>query len=400
MRAYHSVSGVTVLAAAGLIAGPAPRPPASGAQPNAVLLTATGIEHSPLGDGTALIMGGTSIPQPGERYLDAADALYLGPHGFGGTLQSLFTPENASATSAVRGEQILDATILQKINNGDVSADNPLVVFGYSQSAAISSAVMRQLAGQDVPSDDVHFVLIGNPDNPVGGAAVENSNLPASDVMTSIATPNDLYPTDVYTHEYDGVADFPIYKLNLLADLNAILGFIYEHTTYLSITPDDISNAIPLPTSAADTMVNYSMIPAETLPLVAPLQLIPVIGKPLYDLLEPDVRILVNLGYGNIEHGWAPGDADVVQDHGPFPTNLDFDDVLTALGTGLQNGVSAFLADLQNPETYQITPLVDNPSLAGLIDAGYVIGFLDTPQPTLQEALEGLGHFIQLFTAT
>lgn len=365
-----------------------------------MLLTATGIEHSPLGDGTALIMGGTSIPQPGERYLDAADALYLGPHGFGGTLQSLFTPENASATSAVRGEQILDATILQKINNGDVSADNPLVVFGYSQSAAISSAVMRQLAGQDVPSDDVHFVLIGNPDNPVGGAAVENSNLPASDVMTSIATPNDLYPTDVYTHEYDGVADFPIYKLNLLADLNAILGFIYEHTTYLSITPDDISNAIPLPTSAADTMVNYSMIPAETLPLVAPLQLIPVIGKPLYDLLEPDVRILVNLGYGNIEHGWAPGDADVVQDHGPFPTNLDFDDVLTALGTGLQNGVSAFLADLQNPETYQITPLVDNPSLAGLIDAGYVIGFLDTPQPTLQEALEGLGHFIQLFTAT
>ena len=46
------------------------------------------------------------------------------------------------------------------------------------------------------------------------------------------------------------------------------------------------------------------MIPNDNLPLLEPLLLIPGIGQPLYDLLEPDTRILVNLGYGSITEGW------------------------------------------------------------------------------------------------
>ena len=34
----------------------------------------------------------------------------------------------------------------------------------------------------------------------------------------------------------------------------------------------------------------YYMIPADSLPLLDPLQLIPVIGQPLDDLLEPERR--------------------------------------------------------------------------------------------------------------
>jgi PE-PPE domain len=353
----------------------------------------------PLGDGTALLMGGTSIPQPSQLYLDAADALYLQPRGFGGTLQSLFTPEDVSPTSETRGEQILDSTILQKFDSGDVSAQNPIVVFGYSQSAAISSEVMRELAAQGVPSDDVHFVLIGDPDNPAGGMEIVTSNLSPQYLAANVATPNDLYPTDVYTHEYDGVADSPKYPIDLLSDLNAALGFIYEHGTYLSLTPEQIADAIQLPTTAADTMVNYYIIPAESLPLLDPLRLIPIIGQPLYDLLEPDTQILVNLGYGSIDQGWASGDADLVSASGLFPTDLNLDDVLTALGTGLQTGVSDFIADLGNPDTYQITPLVQNPSLSEVGEAGYLYGFLDTPTPTLSEALQGITELIQAFTA-
>jgi len=92
---------------------------------NAVQLADTSADL-PLGDGTALLMGGTSIPQPSQPYLDAADTLYLQPHGFTGTLQSLFTPENASPTSESRGEQILDSTILQNYNTEDLSAQNPV----------------------------------------------------------------------------------------------------------------------------------------------------------------------------------------------------------------------------------------------------------------------------------
>jgi hypothetical protein len=387
---------------AGLIADSPPLPPIAPlprVQSTAVRLASTDTADSPLGDGTALLMGGTSIPQPSQLYLDAADALYLEPRGFGGTLQSLFTPEDASPTSETRGEQILDSTILQKFDDGAVSAQNPLVVFGYSQSASISSAVMRELAGQGVPSNDVHFVLIGDPDNPAGGSELATSDLSPQYLMANVATPNDLYPTDVYTHEYDGVADFPKYPINLLSDLNAALGFIYEHGTYLSLTPEQISDAIQLPTTAADTMVNYYIIPAESLPLLDPLRLIPIIGQPLYDLLEPDTKILVDLGYGSIDQGWASGDADLVSASGLFPTDLNLGDLSTALGNGLQQGVSDFIADLGNPDTYQITPLVDNPSLSEVAEAGYLYGFLDTPHPTLSEAIQGITELLQAFTA-
>ena len=393
---------VAAIVVAGLIADSPPLLPIAPlprVQSTAVRLASTDAADSPLGDGTALLMGGTSIPQPSQLYLDAADALYLEPRGFGGTLQSLFTPEDASPTSETRGEQILDSTILQKFDDGAVSAQNPLVVFGYSQSASISSAVMRELAGQGVPSNDVHFVLIGDPDNPAGGSELATSDLSPQYLMANVATPNDLYPTDVYTHEYDGVADFPKYPINLLSDLNAALGFIYEHGTYLSLTPEQISDAIQLPTTAADTMANYYIIPEESLPLLDPLRLIPIIGQPLYDLLEPDTKILVDLGYGSIDQGWASGDADLVSASGLFPTDLNLGDLSTALGNGLQQGVSDFIADLGNPDTYQITPLVDNPSLSEVAEAGYLYGFLDTPHPTLSEAVQGITELLQAFTA-
>lgn len=401
MRVSGCLWGVFAIVVAGLspVSPVSPVTPLTAMRTIAVQLVDVTSADSPLGDGTALLMGGTSIPQPSQLYLDAADTLYLQPRGFTGTLQSLFTPEDASPTSETRGEQILDSTILQKFDNGDVTAQNPLVVFGYSQSASISSAVMRELAGQGVPSNDVHFVLIGDPDNPAGGSEVAKSDLSPQYLMANVATPNDLYPTDVYTHEYDGVADFPKYPINLLSDLNAALGFIYEHGTYLSLTPEQISEAIQLPTTAADTMVNYYIIPAESLPLLDPLRLIPIIGQPLYDLLEPDTQILVNLGYGSIDQGWASGDADLVSASGLFPTDLNLGDVLTALGNGLQTGVSDFIADLGNPDTYQITPLVQNPSLSEVGEAGYLYGFLDTPTPTLSEALQGITELIQAFTA-
>jgi hypothetical protein len=402
MGVFGCLRWAAAIAVAGLIAGSAPLLPTASpprVHSTAVRLASTDAADSPLGDGTALLMGGTSIPQPGQPYLDAADALYLQPRGFDGTLQSLFTPEDVSPTSEVRGEQILDSAILQEFDSGNLSAQNPLVVFGYSQSASISTAVMRELAGQGVPSNDVHFVLIGNPDNPAGGSEVVTSNLSPQDLMANVATPNDLYPTDVYTHEYDGVADFPKYPINLLSDLNSALGFIYEHGTYLSLPAEQISDAIQLPTTAADTMVNYYIIPSESLPLLDPLRLIPVIGQPLYDLLEPDTKILVDLGYGSIDQGWAPGAADIVSPSGLFPTDLSFGDISSALANGLQQGVSAFVADLGNPETYQITSLVDNPSLSEVADAGYLYGFLDTPNPTLPEAIQGITELFQAFTS-
>ena len=116
--------------------------------------------------------------------------------------------------------------------------------------------------------------------------------MPSFGATFSGATPDNLYPTDIYTNEYDGFADFPRYPVNLLSDLNALIGIGYEHATYLD--PSELSNVIDLGTYADTT---YYMIPADGLPLLEPLEVIPFIGQPLYDLLEPDMSVLVNLGY-------------------------------------------------------------------------------------------------------
>jgi hypothetical protein len=243
---------------------------------------------------------------------------------------------------------------------------------------------MQQLADQGVPSDDVHFVLVGDTNNPSGGLFDRFDGLAGTDPsLSSIGftlgggpTPDDLYPTDVYTNEYDVVADFPRYPIDFLSDLNAALGII-QHILYPALTSEQIASAVQLPTTAADTLTNFYMIPAETLPLLFPLQFLPVIGQPLYDLLEPDMRILVNLGYGNITDGWDPGPANVPTPFGLFPTDLNWGDVLTALGNGLQQGITDAIQQLQNPDNYDPSAILDNPLLSQFLGVVHAFGYTD-----------------------
>jgi hypothetical protein len=156
---------------------------------------------------------------------------------------------------------------------------------------------------------------------------------------------------------------------------------IYEHLTYLDLSSGQIQNALPLETTG-DALTNYYVIPVENLPLLDPLRLLPVVGNPLADLLQPDMKVLVNLGYGSITDGWSQGPANVPTPFELFRTNLNWGDVLTALENGAQQGIQAAIGDLENPDNYQITPLLDNPSLSALVDAAYTSGLTDTLQPS------------------
>jgi hypothetical protein len=160
-----------------------------------------------------------------------------------------------------------------------------------------------------------------------------------------------------------------------------------------------VASAIELPTSDPDSLASFYMIPSELLPILAPLQLIPILGQPLYELLEPVTRILVNLGYGNIENGWPPGAVDGPGGSGLFP-NVDLGELLSALGNGVQSGITNAIDTLLDPENYQIIPLIEHPSLAAIIQEGYIVGAIDSPTPTLSEALTGLVEFFQGFTDT
>ncbi len=375
-RSAHLTAGVAIVGA-GLLVVPSVAPSPRNVQVRAIQLVDTA--DSPLGDGTALVFGGSGIPIPPPQYVDAADTLYLQPLGFTGTAQSSFTPEGAYpltgvhslglVTSLGQDQQIMVSDIESQIAAGGVSPENPVVVFGYSQSSAASSLMMQQLQAAGVPSDDVHFVLVGDPLNPNGGfantfdfPAGNTSALTALEQGFAPATPSDLYPTDIYTLEYDGFADFPHYTTNLLSDLNALLGIFLVHTEYLDLTPDQINSAMLLPGSEALTgegLTDYYMIPNDNLPILEPLLLIPGIGQPLYDLLEPDTQILVNLGYGSITEGWNQGPANVPTTFGLFP-DINQTQLSDALSNGWQQGVTDALHDLQNPVSYpdQVAPLL------------------------------------------
>lgn len=364
-------------------------------------LTGNNASGQALQDGVAFVLGGSGTPTPPPTYVVAADSLYLQPNGFSGTAEPLTTIERFKDADLLEREEArsLTAAIHDQIAQGQVSAENPLYVFGYSQSAAFSPFTMEQLHADGVASGDVHFVLIGCPVAPDGGLYTRFDIPPGTDAISPInntplgnALPDNLYPTDVYTLEYDPVADFPRYPLDLLSDLNAFIGLFTEHLTYLGLTPEQVATAVPLATSG-DTLVNYHMIPAEYLPLLVPLRLVPVIGIPLYDLLEPDMRILVNLGYGSITQGWDAGPANVETPISLAPPDIPISDVANALSTGLTEGLDAAIKDLQDPSIYQLTPLVDNPVLATLIQTQAVYG--GDPHPS--SILEVLAIWLQAF---
>lgn len=356
---------------------------------------------------TALILGGSGIPTPPQSYVDAAHDLYLVPNGYGAyTPVPLTTPEQyypltganqlTVDTSVAEGVTILDDAIRSQLTAG-----NHVVVLGYSQSSSVISQEAANLAASPNPPspDEVGFILLGDPSTPNGGLTTRYQipgtpplSLPSLGLTFNTApTAGTPYPTAVYNQEYDLAGDAPQYPLNFLSDLNATMGFITQHGGYLNLTPDQINSAVQLPTTGGNT--TYYMIPTPNLPLLALVRLIPLVGDPLADLVQPDLRVLVNLGYGNIENGWSPGPADVPTPIGLWPTNVNPVDVLIALAKGIPQGISDAVNDLKSPQLLDLSPLSlflagantvgwtpsANPSLLELLGAFAIVGNTGTP---------------------
>jgi hypothetical protein len=335
---------------------------------------------SALADTEALIMGPSGFPDPADSYVDAANSMYLHDLPIN-DLIPLTTPEGLYPITGVNslpldpsvaiGESTLDKQILQQVGLG-----NHVDVFGYSQSSTIASLEMTQLHNED-PTAPVSFTLVGDPSNPDGGFLERfvGGSIPSFGVTASGATPSDLYPTEIFTNEYDGFADFPRYPIDILSDLNAYLGIIFEHTAYLN---EDPGNAIDLGPFGETT---YFMNPTEELPLLDILRFIPG-GNPLADLLQPDLSVLVNLGYGSITDGWDTENApDVPTPFGFLPDNINPTELVNALAQGIPEGISKAVADIQAGQ------FTDYSSLQTLVDAAHTFNLTPSDTPTLSELL-------------
>jgi PE-PPE domain/PE family len=337
-------------------------------------LTSAAVQPTLQGTTIGLFMGGSALPIPPPSYVTAM--LNYVNHNFNvlpSNAFALFTPEGyyplvlkslPLTPSISQGVQILDSAIKTTLANNPTGS---VAVLGLSQSADISSLEMINLANPALnpnppTANQLGFTLTGNQMNPNGGffarfpgfPAGQPLQLPALGLTLYGATPsNTIYPTNIFSIEYDGWADFPQYPINFVSDLNAVLGIAFVHGTYPSLNPSALPtgyNLEQLATSpgyyANGGVTNYYMITTPNgLPLLDPLRLIPGIGNPLADLLQPDLTVIVNLGYGNPNFGYSTGPADVQTYFGLFP---HYSQALIAqdLVAGAHQGAAAFVSDM------------------------------------------------------
>ncbi|MGO9510262.1 MAG: PE-PPE domain-containing protein, partial [Mycobacterium sp.] len=195
-------------------------------------------------------------------------------------------------------------------------------------------------AGMRPGTDQLSFVLTGNPDRPNGGifARIPGFSVPGLGFTFFGATPANLYPTVDYSVQYDGVSDFPRYPLNVFATANAIAGIVYIHGGLGPAMGNQVPFGVVQPASPG-SLTTYILIPTHNLPLLDPLRAVPLLGNPLADLIQPDLRVLVELGYDRTAL------QDVPTAFGLFP-HVDPAALATQLQQGAVQGVTTALADL------------------------------------------------------
>jgi hypothetical protein len=255
----------------------------------------------------ALIMGGTGNPTPDLNYMTSIEQAYLAQNYSGYTLVSLHTPEQFWPVTGIFDETFGKSVYqgLGTLNNAiltQTAAGNHVVVVGYSQSATIASLEMRYL--QALPaalrpnSDLLNFVLLADPNNPMGG--ILTHFIPG---FGSFHFPTPLmtqYATSIFTMQYDAIADFPVHPLWLPSDLNALFGFLDLHSQYPFLAASQVASAIQQQVGN----LSYYFMQTAQLPLLDPLRMLPILGNPLADLLQPFLKPIVDLGYAP---GLLPG---------------------------------------------------------------------------------------------
>lgn len=249
----------------------------------------------------ALIMGGTGRPTPDLQYMTSIEQTYLAQNYSGYTLVSLQTPEQfwpatgindmTFGRSVYTGFATLNSAILTQTTQG-----NKVVVVGYSQSATIASLEMRYLqalpAALRPDSNLLNFVLLADPNNPMGG--VLTHWIPGFGTFNWPTPLTTSYATSIFTLQYDAIADFPAHPLWLPSDINALFGFLNLHATVPYLPAAQVANAI----QSQIGNLSFYFMPTTQLPLLDPLRMfVPILGNPLADLLQPFLKPIVDLGY-------------------------------------------------------------------------------------------------------
>ncbi len=311
---------------------------------------------------TVLIMGGTNHPlgvPPDTQtfvnnYVAGAQNNYLGPGGFCpvsgcGTVVAVITPEQFAP---IYGSTTFDQSVAQGLSNLDACVSGsancvtnpavpgtssppyagPFVIFGYSQSATVATLEKAKLAAEPNPPA-ASFFLLENPNRPDGGilARAPGVTIPILGVTFSGPTPTDTpFPTIDVARQYDGVADAPLNPLNLLADVNAVLGYVELHGSAPGLSLSDAQ----FQGQYGDT--SYYLIPTPVLPLLMPLGQLGV-PAPILAALDAPLRVLVEAGYNRTISPGQPTPFNLLYFPNPIALAVN---LVVSIPTGIDNGLA------------------------------------------------------------
>jgi PE-PPE domain-containing protein len=335
---------------------------------------------------TLFAMGGTthplSIPPDSPTfvadYVGSANMFFAAPSGLCGGVGTLCSPAVGVVTPEqifpVAGTMTLDQSVAQGQQNLDACLhgssscvwtdpttgttqtgtppSGPYVVLGYSLSTTVATMEKRALCAtgtcQTFAGGNPSFILVANTNRPNGGI-LERGNIfntqptiPFLGITFSGATPtNTPYTTVDVARQYDGVADAPTNPLNLLADANAVAGYFFLHGNYFGLGQPTLQGQY------GDT--TYYMFMTYPLPILLPLEAIPVVGPIAVDILDPVVRVLVESAYNRTANPGAPTPFNIFY----FPNPLQ---LATGLIEAIPTGLLLGFQDITGARTPGSTP--------------------------------------------
>jgi hypothetical protein len=341
---------------------------------------------------TSLIMGGSGTPDPDLElgYVPNVSSYYIFTNSAcqpnNCDLVAVVTPEEAWPLyggltartwkqSVLDGVEIYDAAVRAQLQTSDTN----VVLFGYSQSGAILAIEKRAL--EDDPTipqnliDKLQIVVIGNVSRPNGGLNVRLPiTIPIIEFPFGPPMPTDttIETTDIAL-KWDLIADAPLYVLNPLAMLNALIGgpgFGINHGTYPNpagdpptglvggYTQEEWQAIMDNPQGYADAnpdVVNvqqygdttYITVAPRVLPLLVPLH---TIGLGFVaDLIEPALRVIIEAtGYNRSIPFGEPTPFQLIPVFNPVQLTID---LIAAIPEGINQALNGGRPPLTPPET-------------------------------------------------
>lgn len=354
-------------------------------------------------------VGGSTVPILPQSWFTNANEVYVQPN-FPGAVPNYFGypaqfyPVSDSLggfhdRSEAVGQETMNDVLMTQLSQG-----HNVVFYGTSQGATLQALEMTYL--MSLPADEqpsptqLGFVDFGDPNLPDGGIYTRygtpdlpsnvmpyglpgHLNLPSIGIAFSTETPpNAPWPDVIYTGEYDGFGDYPQYSLNLLADINALLGTEFVHDGGSDKPASLIATAMPWdPSPGYDGNTTYFIIPTPDLPLLDPIRGNPI-GNAIADLLQPDLKVLVNLGYGPDNVGWGEYPNVLTPAAGLFP-DINPTTLLNELVSGAKEGLQNFITDLK-----AITPASLSAAMTTTADPAPAVAPMDLDPSNFTSQLE------------